>query len=1430
MSKRNLLQSGSTISLHRERDFTDSKSIFKINSILAESGSSVCYNAQFNGVDGILKEFYPDYIEMSRTSDGCIIPLDSGSGAFNERCECYAEAHQSARKIKNICNYIPYIEIFYGCSSDNISGSVYIWNPNPMVGIDFQKYLEIQKKERKAGIVRLYEAFSILTTLTESVSYMHKAGLAHQDLKPSNFLIAEKDGKIDSSHISLFDLDTIYDAKSKHQILYTAGTEGFAAPEIKRGIVNHKTDIYSIAAIIYYVLCDCERTFNDNDYYEIEKIISESKLVKNASFERKQEWLTIVTSILKNNLSDISNKRAKSCDELLPKMKALTEILLVAYKEKEEEKDSLFSLYANGNKEDYLEQELILQNLLFRRPLYNYLSDNIEKGKRELRIIVVGLRENGRRFLKVALQAAQMPDIVVSVVIYAENLDKEKQSYLNDNPLFSEFFEVDTESKDINDTVLDLDTEEYYGRVFFRQLPKNLSGDPDVSQIEIMNSAYYAFIDLERDSVNKDIAETLAVPDKNCCCSYVWYNDEKRSYLYEHQKKYLFPICMRYDKRKEYISSKLEHLAENAHMIWEKKPSDKELLDNPYYFNSSVSYVLSIPYKLYYVGITYNIGKDSRLPDDLKAAEAFFDYISDTENNTKLNIMAAYEHRRWVAEKITDGWTRIETYDYCNEADPNKNKQNKRHCCLVKGNADIPLSEEEYQKDGCRKWDCSVDTKLDELDKVSILIHQERKRRVNEATYGKSPNQYITKLSDCFPEGWNENSTLYNAFCIFAFGFRSIWHGDRIYANEYKQNREEFKKIINQQITDTSIIASLEGCLKKIDDISDAIQRSLEHMDFKMNDRKLLNNLPFIMANRPVDRLALVLRDNINVHDVYSNVISVAMLKPDIVDYVYCCCPSQNINFTEVLEKKITSILSYFKKNKLDVHCNFYIAVPRNLSYVAENMAKYNLPIKLQNVKNTIYIMPCEDIADGAIQLAGKLNEIKSNNIGKFLVFDATTQMFETEFPTQYGDERFLFECAVKGYPGKKSNWPYFVLNWLGEAHNRFVRCNGCEELKFIRKKDTDVYFRATDLFLLNDINYVPIKGESDLGEICDELWKIYRGEDLKCKDIKERHRRGRIRWNMICNCIAGLEKKDTLSLQKIDNEDVKSTLLFNGSYLKVVSKILKALKKYGFAEEESNISFESDDLCKLYISSKYKKVPDDIFNFIRTHELTSCDLLTCEYLHDKLNIKYTRLKWENAPLVNNYGDELQISKDDADDLKNAFKVLEEKGYLYQPGKYSILNLKNNSKNNSSLVLNFAYASESIHNVLSKAGELLEIYIYRQLHKSGYFTEVVRGQTVQWLSDKPQICNEFDLIATKGFHSVFIECKGRSRIDQDVYFKIKQLTDYFGNRSKCVVISTADENETDTNNKTKAELMNIITIGDSDIENTAEILRKKMMD
>lgn len=1424
MTRRNLLQSESTISLHRESDFTDSKSIFTIKSVLAEGGSSVCYNARFNGSEGILKEFYPANIQMSRTSEGCLMPSESDCGAFYESCECYAEAHQSARKIKNICNYIPYIEIFYSCSVDNVSGSVYIWNPNPMVGVDFQKYLEIQKKERKAGIVRLYEAFSILTTLTESVSYMHKAGLAHQDLKPSNFLIAEKDGKIDSSHISLFDLDTIYDAKAKHQITYTAGTEGFAAPEIRRGIVNHRTDIYSIAAIIYYVLCDGERTFNDNEYYEIEKTVSESKLVKNAGFEKKQEWLDIVTSLLKNNLSDISNKRAKSCDELLPEMRTLTEILLAAYKEKKEEKDSLFSLYAEGSKEDHLQQELILQNLLFRRPLYNYLSENTEKGRRELCIIVVGFRENGRCFLKTALQAAQMPDIVVSVVIYAENVEKEKQEYLNDNPLFSEFFEVDPEGRDINDSAFDLDTEEYYGRVFFRQLPKNLSGEPDAAQIEIMNDAYYVFADLERDSINKEIAEKLAAPDKNCCCSYVWYNDEKRSYLYEHQKKYLFPICMRYDKRKEYISLKLEHLAENAHMIWGKKPSDKELLDKPYYFESSVSYVLSIPYKLYYVGIEYNISENSRLSDDLKAAEAFFDYISHTENSSSLNTMAAYEHRRWVTEKITDGWTRIETNDYCNEEDPNKNNKYKRHCCLVKGGADIPLSEEEYQKDGCRKWDSTAYNELDELDKVSILIHQERKRRFKEATCGRSPNQYITKLSDCFPEGWNENSTLYNAFCIFAFGFRSLWHGDRIYANEYKQNREVFKKVIKQQITDASTIASLESCLKKMDDISNAVQRSLEHMDFKMNDRKLLENLPYIMANRPVDRLALVLRDNINVNDVYSNVISAAMLKPDKVDYVYCCCPGQHTDLAEILEKKILSVLSYFKKNKLDIHCNFYIAVPKKMSAVSTKLTAFALSAKLQNAKNTVHIMSCENIAEGAVLLAEKLNEIKSNNTGRFLVFDATTQMFETEFPTQYNDERFLFECAVKGQPGKKPNWPYFVLNWLGESHNRFVRCNGCEELKFVSKKDTDVYFRATDLFMLNDIKYVPVKGESDLGEICDELWKIYRGEYLVSDDIKDKHKRGRECWNTICNCIAGLELNDTLILKKTDKKNAGKYILFNGDYFKTVSKILKALKEYGFAEERSNISFDSDDLCRLYIYSRYDEVHDKVFNFIRTHELINSDLLTCDYLNNELKIKYIRLKWQNVPLVDNHGNKLNNKFYNTYDLMKAFNILEKKGYLYRPGDALMFDKTSSTEP----ILNFAYASESIHNVLSKAGELLEIYIYRKLHKSGYFAEVVRGQTVQWILDKPKICNEFDLIATRDFHSVFIECKGRKRIDQDVYFKIRQLTDYFGNRSKCVVISTAEESETDTNNKTKAELMNIITIGDSDIENTAEILYEKM--
>jgi serine/threonine protein kinase len=105
---------------------------------------------------------------------------------------------------------------------------------------------------RKAAWFRRVAAW--LRTIAEAVQYAHEQGTLHRDLKPSNVLI---DGN-DQPHVTDFGL-----AKQSRQDLeltvsgQVLGTPGFMSPEQasgKRGLVGPQSDVYSLGAILYFLL------------------------------------------------------------------------------------------------------------------------------------------------------------------------------------------------------------------------------------------------------------------------------------------------------------------------------------------------------------------------------------------------------------------------------------------------------------------------------------------------------------------------------------------------------------------------------------------------------------------------------------------------------------------------------------------------------------------------------------------------------------------------------------------------------------------------------------------------------------------------------------------------------------------------------------------------------------------------------------------------------------------------------------------------------------------------------------------------------------------------------------------------------------------------------------------------------------------------
>ena len=127
----------------------------------------------------------------------------------------------------------------------------------------------------------------------------------------------------------------------------------------------------------------------------------------------------------------------------------------------------------------------------------------------------------------------------------------------------------------------------------------------------------------------------------------------------------------------------------------------------------------------------------------------------------------------------------------------------------------------------------------------------------------------------------------------------------------------------------------------------------------------------------------------------------------------------------------------------------------------------------------------------------------------------------------------------------------------------------------------------------------------------------------------------------------------------------------------------------------------------------------------------------------------------------------------------------------------------------------FRYSNEDIKSVLTKAGDILEIYTYFTVCEKGWFDEVACGYRFRWEEEK--INNELDLVLTKGFQSLIVECKARSKLDQNFYFKLNSLVDMFGIGAHKVLLTTAQTDEGDNKmQQDRGNMMGITTISEID--------------
>ncbi len=112
-------------------------------------------------------------------------------------------------------------------------------------------------------------ACSILRQVANGIYEAHQAGMIHRDLKPENLMVERLPAGDDFAHILDFGIVRLTDDVSVKLTHGFIGTPLYASPEQAMAkAIDHRSDIYSLGAILYFMLTG-RPPFVSNNVYEV---------------------------------------------------------------------------------------------------------------------------------------------------------------------------------------------------------------------------------------------------------------------------------------------------------------------------------------------------------------------------------------------------------------------------------------------------------------------------------------------------------------------------------------------------------------------------------------------------------------------------------------------------------------------------------------------------------------------------------------------------------------------------------------------------------------------------------------------------------------------------------------------------------------------------------------------------------------------------------------------------------------------------------------------------------------------------------------------------------------------------------------------------------------------------------------------------------
>ena len=1293
---------------------TDSTN-FVVVQKLNEGNSVVCYKARCAAKSGILRAF------------------KNPSDLKNFRFIIEERARNDAIK-----SFIPAVEIFF-----DDKALPYVWCEEPLLKTFDEICADFQKEVQPNAAYNLTLLLSAAKNLTQCICELHKAGLIHRDIKPANFGFLRRGGDILTQTVSLFDADTICSVFDEQKEI--VGTPGFSELSIP---ADNLSDIFSIGATIFFALSG--KPFREEFLTDMKKVVDSSPLISNLIYPHPKLKASLLT-VLQKSLCP-RPARYRDCEELLNDLDSALYFALpleLAYRldDKDFSWNDFYRFLEERKGRDFT---TLLRYHLYKVPLYLCR----EAQSSHLNVLICGCGDYAQRFLDTCLTLAQMPGTELSATVVANNPD-DFELYLTNRPALKDFFAINDNEP----------SKESYGHISFEQQAFSDNEDDNEKILENFfcranELPSYIFFALGKNHLNLSAAkacrEAANILNHSCIISFAWEGTHHFDSLAEN----VFPVLIDADPKDFPFHDDLERMAFNAHLIWKKnlqldyEQIRAEFLE-PYNHNSCLLNVISLKYKLKTLGLD----TDKRSPQE--CAETFLNLLNDETNRHIEDELIYFEHRRWVTEKICDGWIKRDVKACADGVTQDKDKKN--HVCIVRSRPDRLLKEK--FGDHPEKWNSTAALdNLDELDRMSVELHRVYSQRAKSAREENILNgDNVTALLNFV----GSNKAALTALNDWLSCMWDIWNGNRRRLNVCQSLRDTFKDSI-KALSAGNIVEAMKH-VDALDDDFAIIRNSMTFRNYKLDDENLIRYAPFILTYSEKIILAIPYEQN-----PFKNIAANSFVNAQSVLYLLMAeDASQLTDLKTRLSSDLPGLFKYVAKKNLRAKFEFVIFCTDKISVpLREDFAEIFGGFEAVKALKWFLFQTNEDIPK---IVANCLEEYRESDC--LLALERNSSRLSA----------FLSGGNVYRHFDNYS----FDLN-----KQEFSTSENCRLLSYIKKP---VSLSTTDLFVLKNSNVYRHEKPEFFGDY-EKLWKIYRQNSTI--------------WKKLCDWLAKETSPKLVAIfQKAPvRSDAK---IFNFRYIipiecKIATeKLLSELKRAGCIKQTSRVVVKTPTSCIVIVNT------DDYARNVR----------------DNLNKIFTNpyvLMNADALLITDKNFELTVSFDDLI-VSNLYSAEDRHFETLLRNLAKIGYLTNFEKVNG--VIKFTYPTLQIKKLLTKAGKLLEIFVYHKLVASGLFDDVTSGCEISWRDT--DAASEIDCVVTKGFRSIFIECKARTILKQEFYFRLGSLAQHFGTNAQTVLISDTNEEfhqEAVSNNeiqRQRGNLQNVITIWHPDeIDNIDKTLAK----